>query len=218
MSGKEDDYADGKHSYSGKYDDDDRDFKDNYRPQPPKIEILSIEFDPPSGPLSGPLELRIRFELDRDVVAGYWIVRFLVDSSDRRLIKVRRYHNFLQNRNRLLGIIFSVCVFFLTKILGETAVEDYPEGDSEMFFTVDHIDVSGVSPSALANSGLLMAAFVADGEEVASVNMVSMLQHGRIGSAFSTLTNLLWLFFFEQVVNVSKIGERFVREILSPLD
>ena len=68
---------------------------------------------------------------------------------------------------------FLQLVFEQIKILGETAVEDYPEGDSEMFFTVDHIDVSGVSPSALANSGLLMAAFVADGEEVASVNMVS---------------------------------------------
>ena len=55
---------------------------------PPKIEILSINFEPAMGPLSGPLELNIKFELDRDVVAGYWIIRFLVDSSDRRLIKV----------------------------------------------------------------------------------------------------------------------------------
>jgi hypothetical protein len=31
---------------------------------------------------------------------------------------------------------------------------------------------SGISPSALANAGLLMACLVVDGEEVISVNMV----------------------------------------------
>jgi hypothetical protein len=73
--------------YDGKYDDDE--ITDvGERATPPKIEILSIKFEPPMGPLSGPLELSIKFELDRDVVAGYWIIRFLVDSCDRRLIKV----------------------------------------------------------------------------------------------------------------------------------
>jgi hypothetical protein len=47
------------------------------------------------------------------------------------------------------------------------------EGDNDCYFSCDTIDVSGISPSALANSGLLMAAFVSEGEEVASVNMVS---------------------------------------------
>ena len=41
-----------------------------------------------------------------------------------------------------------------------------------MRFRTDGIDVSGILPSTLANSGLLMAVFVAEGEEVASVNMV----------------------------------------------
>lgn len=87
MSRIHDDNSEGK--CDGKYDDDE--IADNCEKMtPPKIEILSINFEPPKGPLSGPLELSIKFELDRDVVAGYWIIRFLVDSCDRRLIKVRR--------------------------------------------------------------------------------------------------------------------------------
>jgi hypothetical protein len=76
--------------YDGKYDDDEA-ITTNYgeRATPPRIEIVSLDFEPASGSLSGPLELRIKFELDRDVIAGYWIIRFLVDSCDRRLIKVR---------------------------------------------------------------------------------------------------------------------------------
>ena len=91
MSGKEDGSADGKYdSSSGKYDDEE--ITDvGERVPPPKIEIISINFDPAIGPLSGPLELKMKFELDRDVVAGYWIIRFLVDSCDRRLIKVCYY-------------------------------------------------------------------------------------------------------------------------------
>ena len=59
-------------------------------------------------------------------------------------------------------------------MLGETPVDDYPEGDNEMYFSTDRIDVSGIAPSTLANSGLLMAALVAEGEEVASINMVGV--------------------------------------------
>ncbi len=51
-------------------------------------------------------------------------------------------------------------------------MDDYPEGDNEMYFSTERIDVTGVSPSTLANSGLLMVVLVAEGEEVASVNMV----------------------------------------------
>lgn len=71
-----------------KYDDDEEITDTGEKMTPPRIEILSINFEPAMGPLSGPLELTIKFELDRDVVAGYWIIRFLVDSCDRRLIKV----------------------------------------------------------------------------------------------------------------------------------
>ena len=89
MSGKhDDDRDDGKNS---KYDDGDDDIveeKGGDTIDPPKIEVLGIEFEPAGGPLSGPLELKIKFELDRDVIAGHWIVRFLVDSCDRRLIRV----------------------------------------------------------------------------------------------------------------------------------
>ena len=60
----------------------------------------------------------------------------------------------------------------LIRVLGETNVEDYPDGESDMHFSVSSIDIDGIPPSTLANSGLLIAAFVADGEEVACVNMV----------------------------------------------
>lgn len=76
----------GDEKYDSKHDDDSE--YNCKQTTPPKIEILSINFEPAVGSLSGPLELSIKFELDRDVVAGYWIVRFLVDSCDRRLIKV----------------------------------------------------------------------------------------------------------------------------------
>ena len=53
------------------------------------------------------------------------------------------------------------------------------------------MDVSGIQPSTLANSGLLMACFTVHGEEVATVNMV---------------------------VNVFMEGDRVMREILNPLE
>lgn len=111
----------------------------------PRVNVLRIDVGQRGVvPISAPLELRIEFELDRDVVAASWVVQFLVDSSHSRLIKV----------------------------LGETSVEDYPDGESEMVFRADSIDVSGIEPSALTNSGLLMAVFMANGKEVANVNMV----------------------------------------------
>jgi hypothetical protein len=131
----------------------------------PVVDVVSIEFEPTGvSPVAGSLELRIRFELDRDVVAGFWVVQFLVDSCDKRIIK----------------------------ILGETEMEDYPDGDSEMYFRTATVDLSGVEPSSLTNSGLLMAIFMVDGKEVCTVNMV---------------------------VNVFKNGSGdIVREILSPLE
>jgi hypothetical protein len=35
-----------------------------------------------------------------------------------------------------------------------------------MFFNADNIDVSGISPSVLANSGLLMACFIVSGKRL----------------------------------------------------
>lgn len=60
-----------------------------------------------------------------------------------------------------------------------------------MRFDLDRIDISGIPPSTLTNSGLLMACLMADGEEVASVNMV---------------------------VNVFEKSGKIMREILSPLE
>lgn len=64
-----------------------------------KMEVLSVDTGKEGEvPADSALELKIVFELDRDVVAGYWAVKLLVDSCDARIIKV----------------------------LGETGAEDYP--------------------------------------------------------------------------------------------
>lgn len=91
------------------------------------VNVLSINIAPSDEEveLSAELDLRISFELDRDVIAGYWVVQFLVDTSSRRIIKV----------------------------LGQTDVEDYPEGESDMSFYTSRVDISGISPSTLSNSG-----------------------------------------------------------------
>eukprot|EP01039_Chlorochromonas_danica_P009759 gene9759-10793_t len=133
-------------------------------PNFPRVDILQLSIQPEGVvDISAPLSLDIRFDLDRDVVAANWVVQFLVDSCHRRIVRT----------------------------LGETPIEDYPDGESEMHFEVAKVDVEGIAPSALTNAGLLMAKFVVDGEEVCSVNMV---------------------------VQVCEKGERILREILSPLD
>lgn len=149
------DYRDSKGSKDVKSDEDEEVFYSDYKDggegkeediDIPQINILRIEISPKGAvPISSGLDLKITFELDRDVVAAFWSVKYLVDSSHSRLIKV----------------------------LGETDVEDYVDGESDVRFHTDTIDVAGIEPSTLTNSGLLMATFMANGKEVASVNMVS---------------------------------------------
>jgi len=111
----------------------------------PVVEILDIDIQPNAAvEVSSPLHLRIKFNLDRDVVAAYWSIKLLVDSSHKRIII----------------------------LLGDTDVEDYPDGESEMFFSTKFIDIGSIEPSTLTNSGLLMAVLVVNGEEVLNVNMV----------------------------------------------
>mmetsp|Transcript_3412 Transcript_3412/g.5318 ORF Transcript_3412/g.5318 Transcript_3412/m.5318 type:complete len:178 (-) Transcript_3412:64-597(-) len=136
---------------------------DNFKPVPPTVNVTSICIQSGESELTSSLKLDIDFELDRDCVASYWVLQFLVDCTNKRIIK----------------------------ILGKTEVEDFPDGDSSMSISVDSIDVSDVSPSTLANSGLLMAVFMVDGEEVASVNMV---------------------------VNVTKKDGLLMRQIFNPLE
>jgi hypothetical protein len=77
-----DDDLDGK-GYEGK---DDNDFK----PEPPAVSVLSVDIGPSTDSVvDGPLRLSIRFELDRDCIASYWVIKFLVDAADKRLIRVR---------------------------------------------------------------------------------------------------------------------------------
>jgi hypothetical protein len=129
----------------------------------PKVDVTHIVIIPEKKvPIGDPLSLTINFSLDKDVVAAYWVFKLLVDSSYKRIIKV----------------------------LGESRVDDYPDGESDVTFSVDEINVSAIPPSTLANSGLLMACLMVDGAEVTSVNMV---------------------------VNVTEEGGRLYREIYNPL-
>lgn len=112
----------------------------------PIVNVLDLKVEP-STPvdISAGLSLSILFEIDRDVIAGHWIIQYLVDSSSSRIVR----------------------------ILGETSVEDYTEGENEMRFEVPAVDIDGIEPSALTNAGLLMAKLMANGDEVISVNLVS---------------------------------------------
>jgi hypothetical protein len=151
-------YSDEGKDYSG--ENENTEDKLNY----PQVNIIEIEISPNKPvEITSSLSLKMKFELDRDVIAAYWIVKLLVDSAHSRIIQ----------------------------ILGQTDVEDYPDGESDMSFSVDSISVDNIPPSTLANSGLLMAVFMVDGEEVATVNMV---------------------------VQVYKKDGMIIREILSPLE
>lgn len=107
-----------------------------------RVDIISVALgaDGDEEPLEAPIELKIVFELDRDVVAGYWSIKFLVDSCDARVVRG----------------------------LGDTNMEDYIEGENDVYFTCDTLDFSGIAPSALTNSGLLIAVFLADGKGTCS--------------------------------------------------
>ena len=112
----------------------------------PQVNVLEIEIKPRKVvEVSSSLSLDIRFELDRDVVAAYWTFKLLVDSAHSRIIQQ----------------------------IGQSEIQDYTDGESDVHFEVDQIDISHIPPSTLTNSGLLMATFIVDDEEVATVNMVS---------------------------------------------
>ena len=82
------DYKEDKNSCKDGDEKWDNDEKENDLPLI-NVEIVSLDINPlGKSDISAPLELNIRFELDRDVVAAYWIVKFLVDSCDKRIIRV----------------------------------------------------------------------------------------------------------------------------------
>ena len=149
-------------------DDDLEIFKDDSKEVDPAdypgIEVTDMVITPSKkSPVDEGLEVKIVFELDRDVIAGFWSVKFLVDSSDNRIIK----------------------------ILGETEPEDYPSGESDMYFSVDRITVDDIPPSTLTNSGLLMCCFMADGVEVATVNSVVNVFKDDSGNVMREILNPL---------------------------
>ena len=76
----------GKESYEdeGKWDTDNM--------PPPTVNVLAIEIKPSGiASISSPLDIKISFEVDRDCIASFWTVKFLVDSADKRIIRVSLY-------------------------------------------------------------------------------------------------------------------------------
>ncbi len=71
------------------------------------------------------------------------------------------------------------------------AVTLYCQITCSLHLQVEDIDVSSIPPSTLTNSGLLMAVFVADGEEVASVNMVVNVAEDESGAIIREVYNPL---------------------------
>jgi hypothetical protein len=109
MKDYSDDMADSKGG-DEYYDDG----KDTIQLDVPQVDVTEIIIEP-SGkcPIGDPLELKITYNLDRDVVAGYWEVKvglfilflqlgniillskqFLVDSASSRIIKSMCYSFF----------------------------------------------------------------------------------------------------------------------------
>ena len=82
--------SDSKDSKNTIFDEDD-DTKGEFSadaPEPPNVNILSVAIDPQVSEISQPVNIAIKFELDRDCVAAYWTVKFLVDSADQRIVRV----------------------------------------------------------------------------------------------------------------------------------
>jgi allophanate hydrolase subunit 2 len=114
----------------------------------PQVNILEVDIRPNKVvEVTAGLSLKIKFELSKDAVAAFWSIRFLVDSAHNRIIQM----------------------------LGQTEIEDYPDGESEMEFKIDSINIDNIPPSTLTNAGLLMAVLMVEDEEVATVNMVSFI-------------------------------------------
>jgi hypothetical protein len=114
----------------------------------PQLDVSAIrlpkEGDDGFSLLGAALELEIDFSLNIDAPCSCWTVKLLVDCASKRQIKV----------------------------LGQTPERDYVTGSNKMCFAVDYIDFSGFKKSTLANAGLLMAGFLVDGKEIATVNCV----------------------------------------------
>ena len=136
----------------------------------PQVNVTEIIIRPNKAvEVSSRLSLDIKFELDRDVVAAFWTFKLLVDSAHSRIIQV----------------------------LGQSEIQDYPDGESDVQFSVEQIDISHIPPSTLTNSGLLMATFVVDDEEVATVNMVS--NKCELINGFLSFFSLRWFRFLRKM-------------------
>lgn len=136
MKDYSDEMADSKGGDTEYYDDG----KDTIQLDVPQVDVTDIIIEPSQKcPIGDPLELKITFILDRDVVAGYWEVKvraveeFVNPVNDfyhsfswtppvAELLRVGNFPAFKPNDNFV--------------VLGTTKVEDYVDGESDMQFEV----------------------------------------------------------------------------------
>ena len=73
----------------GKYDEKEQDGKyDDKNDEVLSVNVTAIDISPEGCvEITAPLNLRIQFELEREVERGYWEVQFLVDTGHKRIIK-----------------------------------------------------------------------------------------------------------------------------------
>ncbi|CAM9169557.1 unnamed protein product [Chrysoparadoxa australica] len=136
----------------GKEDSDDGKAGDSEDESTPVLDLLDLEVTPNHCDVSERLELSMDFKLSSPLSNAYWEIKLVVDSVSAR-------H---------------------TIVLGSTEPQDYPKGKSSMYFHVQSIDVSGVEPCALANTGLVTAGLKAGkGDEIADVNMVVQVEENN---------------------------------------
>lgn len=71
------------------FNDDSKNMDNNDNKKVINVNVMKIDIEPSHEvELTSGFDLNITFELDQDVVAGYWVVQFLVDTSNQRVIKV----------------------------------------------------------------------------------------------------------------------------------
>lgn len=106
----------------------------------PQIDVTGIAIIPSTkSAIEDPLELLITFTLDRDVVAGYWEFK-VSDSPPSQHSLSPPTHSLLSSSPPLVFCLDQFLVDSassrIIKILGQSSVEDYPDGESEVSFKV----------------------------------------------------------------------------------
>eukprot|EP00735_Rhodelphis_limneticus_P008482 TRINITY_DN21500_c0_g1::TRINITY_DN21500_c0_g1_i1::g.10029::m.10029 TRINITY_DN21500_c0_g1::TRINITY_DN21500_c0_g1_i1::g.10029 ORF type:complete len:157 (-),score=30.46,ASF1_hist_chap/PF04729.8/1.4e-09 TRINITY_DN21500_c0_g1_i1:3-404(-) len=124
------------------------------------VDVQEVDISPNNCVITDPLNLRIKFAVDKQVENANWEVKYMVDmASSRQMIE--------------LGTG------------GQSAT--LTPGVHEFNFSVPKIDVSGVKQSVLLNVGLLLACLKSGSDEVIQVSMVTQVAKDKSGQLMRTI-------------------------------